>query len=98
MWREEVKERYELTALRMFYDEKSKAEELKNATNLGKYEMSVQAIKNWYNRKQIQYGVYNQKYLAERVRVLGNELAAAHFIVYRGGAVKFHGTYDTLCT
>lgn len=98
MWREEIKERYELTALRMFFNEKSKAEELKNAVQLGKYEMSRQAIRKWYNRKKIQYGAFDQKYLEERVRVLGNELAAAHFIVYRGGAVKFHGTYDTLCT
>ncbi|GFO27438.1 ATP synthase subunit s-like protein [Plakobranchus ocellatus] len=33
----------------------------------------------------------DQRYLEDRVRILGHELAAAHFIVARGGAVKFVG-------
>ncbi|XP_055878259.1 uncharacterized protein LOC106075973 isoform X1 [Biomphalaria glabrata] len=32
-----------------------------------------------------------QKYREDRVKVLGHDLAAAHFIVHRGGAVKFVG-------
>lgn len=48
-------------------------------------------IKNWYLRKQEDTERYLQSYIPERNQILGDNLAASHFIVYRGGKVKFHG-------
>lgn len=43
--------------------------------------------------KSIEFKAYelaaqNQQFLADRHRILGNDLAAAHFIVARGGQVR----------
>lgn len=44
-------------------------------------------------RKGMRYRMHktDQRYLEDRMRILGPELAAAHFTVARGGAVKFVG-------
>lgn len=55
------------------------------------YDWSIKSMFNWYKRKRMEYYKYNQKYLSERVKVLGSDLAAAHFVIYRGGAVRFRG-------
>lgn len=55
------------------------------------YDISPQGIKNWYLRKKEQKNQLTQVYLAERVQAVGFDLAAAHFIVHRGGRVRFKG-------
>lgn len=38
--------------------------------------------------KRMEVSITNQRFIADRHRILGNDLAAAHFIVARGGQVK----------
>lgn len=54
-------------------------------------DFSPSAIKAWWQRKKKEKDIIMQGYIPERNQTLGNELAAAHFTVYRGGAVKFVG-------
>lgn len=55
------------------------------------YDWSVKSILNWFKNKRVEFQVFNQKYSAERVKALGSDLAVAHFVVFRGGAVRFRG-------
>ncbi|RZB40342.1 ATP synthase subunit s-like protein, partial [Asbolus verrucosus] len=82
------KEGHHYSTLRSFYSED-------NQTNLLKLlqtpiDLSPSAIKKWWAKKQEYKEIVLQSYLPERNQILGNELAAAHFIVHRGGAVKFY--------
>lgn len=53
-------------------------------------DFSPSKIKSWWLNKKEDYEEIVQRYIPERINILGPELAAAHFIVHRGGAVKFH--------
>lgn len=53
------------------------------------YDWSLKSIGAWYSRKRTEFRKYNQRYIPDRVKALGSDIAAAHFIVYRGGAVRF---------
>lgn len=53
--------------------------------------LSPSAIKEWWVDKQLEKEKIMQSYIPERNKILGNDLAAAHFVVHRKGAVKFHG-------
>jgi len=55
------------------------------------YDISPQGFKNWYLRKKEEKNKFTQTYMSERVQALGFDLAAAHFIVFRGGRVQFKG-------
>lgn len=55
------------------------------------YDWSMKTIYSWYKRKRVEFHKYNQRYIPDRVKSLGSDIAAAHFIVYRGGAVRFQG-------
>jgi len=55
------------------------------------YDWSMKSIFSWYKHKRVEFHKYNQRYIPERVKSLGSDIAAAHFVVYRGGAVKFRG-------
>ncbi|KAF4521811.1 hypothetical protein B566_EDAN012468 [Ephemera danica] len=50
------------------------------------------SIRQWWHRKLEENELFNQRYIPERHQILGNDLAAAHFIVHRGGAVRFEGS------
>lgn len=54
-------------------------------------DLSPSAIKRWWYRKQEEKEICMQQYIPERNQILGDDLAAAHFIVHRGGSVKFVG-------
>lgn len=54
------------------------------------YEFSLAAFKRYRASKLELAKRDDQRYLTERVRALGVELAAATFLVHRGAAVKFH--------
>lgn len=55
------------------------------------YDWSMKSIFSWFVRKRIEFYKYNQRYMVERVKALGSDIAIAHFIVYRGGAIRFRG-------
>lgn len=49
---------------------------------------------SWYERKQIEYLRWSQRYIPERQEVLGNDLGLAHFIVHRNGRVRRKGSTE----
>lgn len=53
-------------------------------------DLSPSAIKRWYERRMIQDEEVRQTFNQERYEILGPDLAAAHFVVFRGGAVRFY--------
>lgn len=80
--------------MRIFYSEESKVDSIRSIS--APIDLSVEGIRNWFQRKKVEHEVQDQQYIRRRNEVLGNELAAAHFIVHRGGAVKFYGEYKIL--
>lgn len=75
--------------LRTFYTEQNNSYVLKFLQQ--PINLTPSAIKNWWMKREEKKKVLLQQYIPERNQMLGNELAAAHFIVYRGGLVKFFG-------
>lgn len=75
--------------LRAFYSSESNAPLLKALQT--PINLRPSAVKAWWKRKMQERTIAMQEYLPARSETLGSELAAAHFIVYRGGAVKFYG-------
>lgn len=52
-------------------------------------DLSIEGAKTWWkSRKEIKER-HMQQFIPERHAILGNDLAAAHFIVHRGGSIKF---------
>ncbi|KAH1003699.1 hypothetical protein HUJ04_003572 [Dendroctonus ponderosae] len=85
-WHQKNVEYY--STLRTFYTEDNQISLLKWIQQ--PIDLSPASIKNWYNRLKEQREKILQRYIPDRHSILGPELACAHFIVYRGGAVKFH--------
>ncbi|XP_076262949.1 distal membrane arm assembly component 2 [Rhynchophorus ferrugineus] len=86
-WHEEQGEHW--TFLRNFYDED-------NNVNLMKLmhtpiDLRFKSIGKWLVRQQESEEIYLQHYVPQRQKILGPDLAAAHFLLHRGGAVKFQG-------
>ncbi|XP_002026897.2 distal membrane-arm assembly complex protein 2 [Drosophila persimilis] len=52
-------------------------------------DLSPTKIKDWWGNRQEKIERHMQQFIPERHKILGAELAAAHFILYRGGAAKF---------
>lgn len=52
-------------------------------------DFSIGTLPQWLAHQKIQITKYNQKFIPERHETLGPDLASAHFIVSRGGRVKF---------
>lgn len=48
-------------------------------------------VRKWYENRVQETEEATQAFDAERYRILGADLAAAHFVVHRGGAVRFKG-------
>lgn len=46
-------------------------------------------VKEWRKNKLIKQEIEDQRFIPERFQILGSDLAAAHFIIYRGGSVGF---------
>ncbi|XP_071080347.1 distal membrane-arm assembly complex protein 2-like [Haliotis cracherodii] len=53
------------------------------------YDWSINGIRKMYKAAEFEMQKRSQKYLPERHEILGPDLATSHFIVKRGGAVKF---------
>lgn len=75
--------------LRTFYSEDNNSYVLKFLQQ--PINLTPAAIKNWWMKREEKKKIMLQQYIPERNQILGNELAAAHFIVYRHGLVKFFG-------
>lgn len=54
-------------------------------------DVSVKGVKDWFQERRDQMEQAMQAYIPERNEILGKDLAAAHFIVHRGGKVRFLG-------
>ncbi|KAH8300545.1 hypothetical protein KR018_012097 [Drosophila ironensis] len=52
-------------------------------------DLSPRSMREWWGKRQERIDRHMQQFIPERHKILGAELAAAHFILYRGGAVKF---------
>uniref|UniRef100_A0A0A9WJY5 ATP synthase subunit s-like protein n=1 Tax=Lygus hesperus TaxID=30085 RepID=A0A0A9WJY5_LYGHE len=55
---------------------------------------TISKFKAWLAKHERNMDIMGQAYVPERHKVLGSDLATAHFIVYRGGKVKFAGRDD----
>lgn len=60
----------------------------------GLFQVSTERLKMWVKRTERDAELMDQKFITERHSILGNDLATAHFIVFRGGKVKFIGHPD----
>ncbi|XP_030749634.1 distal membrane-arm assembly complex protein 2 [Sitophilus oryzae] len=89
VWRtpQHNKQKSGLPVLGTFY----KKEASLNLLKLAQTPVRLSTLKKWWMNSNEHKEVYLQHYIPERHQILGPELAAAHFIVYRGGSVKFHG-------
>lgn len=86
-WHE--KEGQHFDALRSFYSEHNNIVTMKFLQT--PFDLRPSSIKQWWLEKKEFKAAYLQSYIPDRNRILGNELAAAHFVVHRGGAIKFYG-------
>lgn len=86
-WHQKEGEYY--SALRTFYSEENNVDVMKYLQM--PINLRPSAVKKWWSKRNEEKEIFMQQYLPERNQMLGNELAAAHFIVHRGGAVKFFG-------
>lgn len=75
--------------LRTFYSEDNNSYVLKFLQQ--PIDLRPTTIKNWWAKRKEKKEIMLQQYIPERNQMLGNELAAAHFIVHRRGSVKFFG-------
>ncbi|XP_067009404.2 distal membrane-arm assembly complex protein 2 [Anabrus simplex] len=57
-------------------------------------DLRPQKIRKWWLKRKELKAIMNQGFIPERHEILGNDLAAAHFIVYRNGSIKFCGRTD----
>merc|ERR1719341_1272 len=60
-------------------------------------DLRPQSIKDWFYKRKELKNQLTQLYLTERVQAVGFDLAAAHFIVHRGGRVRFKGADTWTC-
>lgn len=51
-------------------------------------DLSVSGWKKRREAKRVTLEIFMQQYIPERHQILGSDLAAAHFVVHRGGSVK----------
>lgn len=52
-------------------------------------DLSFKAMQDRKERKRVSTEKFMQQFITERHEILGNDLAAAHFLVHRGGSVKY---------
>jgi hypothetical protein len=53
------------------------------------WDFSFAGLKKWFNRRKEARDTLMQSFIPDRHRILGNDLATAHFVVHRGGRVMF---------
>lgn len=89
-WRQDYLERGEwYSKLRLFANEN---EDMDVMTALQQpRDVSVKGVKDWFQDRRDKLEQQMQAFIPERNEILGKDLAAAHFVVYRGGKVRFVG-------
>lgn len=89
-WQKDYLERGEwYSKLRLFANEN---EDMDVMTSLQQpRDVSVKGVKDWFQERRDKMEQSMQAYIPERNEILGKDLAAAHFVVYRGGKVRFVG-------
>lgn len=55
------------------------------------FDFSPSGIRKWMEKRSIERERFMQQFIPERHEILGNDLAAAHFLVHRGGSIRFLG-------
>lgn len=79
------------------WDRSAMAPKAKRDTSFGnpergeEMELSFAGVKKFFAEAKIDFKKDNQKFIKERLEILGADLAAAHFLLFRGGKVKFRG-------
>jgi hypothetical protein len=53
-----------------------------------------QALQKWIKKCKREAQVLDMQYIPERHKILGSDLAAAHFLVHRGAAIRFVGSSE----
>lgn len=77
--------------LRSFYREEPNTTALKRLSSSLPPDLTYNGIKKWIAAKNEEANMIYYGYVPQRNKVLGDELAAAHFVVSKGGAIKFVG-------
>lgn len=55
---------------------------------------SPQAFRKWMKKVKREAALFDMRYIPERHEILGSNLAAAHFLVHRGAAIRFVGSSE----
>jgi len=53
-----------------------------------------QVLRKWFKEAKREAAILDMRYIPERHQILGSDLAAAHFLVHRGAAVRFVGSTE----
>lgn len=70
-------------------DGKGKTNEVFITTLQKPIDLRPSSVKKWFSKNMEKRERFMQQYLPERHSILGNDLAAAHFLVHRNAKVKF---------
>ncbi|XP_058830604.1 distal membrane-arm assembly complex protein 2 [Topomyia yanbarensis] len=57
-------------------------------------DISPSGLKQWWTKRRSGISAHMQKFIPQRHAMLGPDLATAHFLVHRGGSVRFRGQKD----
>uniref|UniRef100_A0A182S685 Vacuolar protein sorting-associated protein 26C n=1 Tax=Anopheles maculatus TaxID=74869 RepID=A0A182S685_9DIPT len=57
-------------------------------------DLSPSSILEWWKKRRTTVEAHLQKFIPERHATLGDDIATAHFIVHRGGSVRFRGSTE----
>lgn len=88
-WRKTLEEQGEWTsALRLFAPQKKTRSTLMKLIQ-APIDFRPSAIRSWFERKKKDAEIFDQRFIKERHEVLGKDLASAHFILARGGKIRF---------
>lgn len=89
-WRQPYGERKNewYSKFKVFASDKNEADEDMIAFMQQPLDFSAEARRAKKEKKRVSDERFMQQFVADRHRILGNDLAAAHFLVHRGGSVK----------
>jgi len=60
------------------------------------FSFTQEALHKWAELKEVEARILGQRFMEERHQMLGFDLAAAHFLIARGGRVRLKGSRDWL--
>ena len=85
-------EKEHLSALQLFSSEYNIG--INVITLLNSIQFTPYGLKHFWSERKWSRLLMSQAYVPERAAFLGPELAAAHFVCFRGGKVRFHSQPD----